>query len=215
MILSFNLCKGRFWTGNFMKTLDKLQPKIICLQESTDKLAREIASIGKYHIINSLGHEDTCINTTLICKSVSILNEYQLPLTGISRSVVFHQVNLNNTNFTIGNLHLKSGPKSSNIRKRQINSIINYTNKTDKAILIGDWNLRLKEISWPIYFNRESQSQEIEWKSHELLPTFRYNNTVQTNCPFDRVLYKGLDLSITIKNGQLDSDHDILLCQLK
>lgn len=206
-IISHNICKGRYGYSSFCKLVKRYNPSIICLQEASPKLGEKIRdSIGDYMILQSPGRQGYCSNITLVNTRHIIKEIYSIDIQEVERDALATIVRIGNQELLVVNVHLKSGRGCPDIRKKQIDRILNNISHK-RCLIVGDWNLSNNEIKWPID----------GWKSQELKPTYRSNNRhvnskSKFNHPFDRVLYKGMIVrDFHVINGDANSDHDILM----
>ena len=212
-LLSFNCCAGKFWnSGKFIDIVNQINPNVICLQECNNTIVDNLKKSLNYYAVQPSGKQGFSCNYTLIQNQHTLSNITTLEIKKLQRDVLFNTVSIDGKQYVIGNLHLKSGRENAKIRETQIDQLMGFIDrrfvKTDRVILVGDWNLAVDEIAWPIP----------GWKSNKLYPTYRCENKNAESKrnfhhPFDRVLYRGFKMTQMVAlEGDVCSDHDMLLC---
>jgi len=173
-VLSYNIHNGFYDVysdkNNYYKVLDfitELNPDIIGFQElmwteqveSKNKLMNDMTDIGyPYSVIcKSLGTEDYIGNGIFSKYPISSTKHINLdkdPVNKEGRIGCIAIVKISNTvAFTIVNTHLDVWDDSGKTRKKQLNKIINYLDKDDSIIIMGDFNTIRKEDYSKEYLN--------------------------------------------------------------
>lgn len=210
LILTLNCNKGNCKSGNSIGNLIlNHDPDIICFQEYNHIVAQQLVPYkleNQYIFINSAISQGWSGN--VIYTKFPVLKSTFIEIEGKSRKVPIITVLSSNGPVTIANIHLDPGRSTINaqLRNKQLSSIFSFSENVN--IIVGDFNMSINEIAWP----------PKGWLGSELVGTFDSSNKCNTgagnfNHPFDRCLYRGLNLDNTQLIGNINpvSDHYGLL----
>lgn len=185
LVLTYNCNQGKGNVKNLCKLIKNSQADIICLQEFNDTIKSSLI-LNQYTLIEPPGNQGWFKNVIYTKLSIRGSPTY-LSLNNMKRQIPIVSLRYGRNVINVACLHLSAGIEKYIDRQNELATILRFMKNRKRLLLAGDFNMRSDE-KVPISLN-----------CSKLIGTYTSNNplnkgTKKFNLPFDRVIYRGLQL---------------------